>query len=109
MKRAWIVLSLLVAAAAFVWSQRSNVTGPQAVAYEYRALLPQDLGKGVFQQVDLSQVQDMGNRGWELVDVTAFVLHNDERKTDDYQYIVTQAYMAYYFKRPRGVAGAARE
>jgi hypothetical protein len=45
----------------------------------------------------------MGEQGWEMVGVVPFVLHNDERiyKEQGTTRVVTQNYLAYYFKRPR--------
>lgn len=104
MRRAWLVFLAAAAAAVLLLAQREPLAPPRGVApWEYRALIPQEIGPGVYRQVDWYQVVEMGNQGWELVSVTPYVIRNDERKYkgEENPRIVTQNYLAYYFKRQR--------
>jgi hypothetical protein len=99
----WIVLAVC-GALLLISAQRERLAPPpQTTTYEYRALVPQEAGPGRFIQVEWYQVQAMGEQGWEMVGVVPFVLHNDERiyKEQGTTRVVTQNYLAYYFKRPR--------
>jgi hypothetical protein len=81
---------------------RPDLMAPASGTWEYRTLLPPDVGRGVYQQVDAGEIQRMGDMGWELVSVVPWVLRNDERKADlGASWIVTQSYPAYVFKRKR--------
>jgi len=105
MKRAlWIVVCLSCAAAAALWGQRERLApNRETTSWEYRALVPQEIGPGQYVQVEWYQVTALGDQGWEMVSVTPWVIRNDERKykTEGMPKVVTQNYPAYYFKRPR--------
>lgn len=104
MRKIWLAIPAAAAAAALLLAQRHSLAPPRGVApWEYRALLPQEIGPGVYRQVEWFQVVEMGNQGWELVSVTPYVIRNDERKYkgEENPRIVTQNYLAYYFKRQR--------
>lgn len=104
MRKIWLAIPAAAAAAALLLAQRDTLAPPRGVApWEYRALLPQEIGPGVYRQVEWFQVVEMGNQGWELVSVTPYVIRNDERKYkgEENPRIVTQNYLAYYFKRQR--------
>jgi hypothetical protein len=94
----------LAAAVALVWGQREQFAPSRDTpTWEYRALLPQETRPGVYTQVDWFNVVSLGSQGWELVSVTPYVIRNDERqyKSDETPKVVTQNYLAYYFRRPR--------
>ncbi|MBI5083971.1 MAG: hypothetical protein HZB13_05165 [Acidobacteria bacterium] len=94
----------LVAGAALVWGQRERLAPAREIpTWEYRALAPQEMGKGRYQQVSWDMVQSLGAQGWELVGVTSWVIRNDEHlgSLDAPPKVVTQNYVAYYFKRQR--------
>lgn len=104
MRNVWLVTAAALAVAVLLFAQREQLAPPRGVApWEYRALLPQEIGPGMYRQVDWFQVLEMGNQGWELVSVTPYVIRNDERKyrNEENPRVVTQNYLAYYFKRQR--------
>lgn len=101
---AWVVC--LAAAAALVWGQRERIAPNREIAtWEYRSLVPQEISPGVYHQVEWFNVTALGDQGWELVSVTPWVIRNDERKykAEEMPKVITQNYMAYYFKRPRTI------
>jgi hypothetical protein len=65
--------------------------------------VPQETGPGVYRQVEWFDVTSLGDQGWELVSVTPWIIRNDERKykTEETPKVITQNYMAYYFKRAK--------
>ncbi len=105
MKRAIAVLVCICgAAAALLWGQRDRLApSRETPTWEYRALVPVEVGPGVYQQVEWYQVTSLGDQGWELVSVTPWVIRNDERKykSEEMPRVITQNYLAYYFKRAR--------
>ncbi len=104
--RAWIWFVCLAAAAALVWGQRERLAPrPEVATWEYRSLVPQETGPGAYRQVEWLDVTLLGGQGWELVSVTPWVIRNDERKykAEESPKVITQNYMAYYFKRPRSL------
>ena len=99
---AWILGMMLCGA--LLSAQRERMAPPRgAAAWEYRALLPRETAPGVFRQVDAWEVAALGEQGWELVSVTPWVIRNDERKYkgEENPRVVTQSYLAYYFKRQK--------
>ena len=104
--QAQIGLVCLAAAGALLWGQRERLAPNRDIAtWEYRALVPQETGPGVYRQVEWYDVTSLGGQGWELVSVTPWVIRNDERKykAEETPKVITQNYMAYYFKRPRAM------
>jgi hypothetical protein len=104
MKRIAFGVALVLFAASFwLWGQRSPRTplSEDANIWEYRWMLPRELGRGRYMQVDLWEVESLGRQGWELVSAVPWVLRNDERGPKGEEYVVTQSYVAYFFKRPR--------
>ena len=94
------------AAAVLGWGQREKLPPNREIAsWEYRSLVPQEVGPGIYRQVEWINVTSLGDQGWELVGVTPWVIRNDERKykAEEMPKVVTQNYMAYYFKRPRTI------
>ncbi|MGJ5819432.1 hypothetical protein [Paludibaculum fermentans] len=92
-------------AAVLVWAQRDRGIAPSRdlPTWEYRHLQPQEIAPGAYQQVDWNLVISMGAQGWELVNVTPWVLRNDlhQQGKEGEPKLVTQNYMAFYFKRLR--------
>lgn len=105
MRRTGLYLLLAVtAAAALVWGQRERLAPARQIpTWEYRTLAPEELGRGRYQQASWDKVQALGAQGWELVGVTPWVIRNDEQagSMDAPPKVVTQNYVAYYFKRQR--------
>lgn len=87
------------ALAALIWAQRDTRSTPQTVPWEFQALFPKELGPGRYQHVADHEVQSLCNRGWELVSAAPWVIRNEERGPKDHSVIVTQTYLAYFFKR----------
>ncbi len=101
--RVWVLC--LFAAGAVLWGQRERFAPSQEVAtWEYRSLVPQEVAPGSYRQVDWYDVTRMGEQGYELVSVTPWVIRNDERLyKDTAPKVITQNYMAYYFKKPKAL------
>jgi len=108
--RSWLLLVLCLSAAA-LFAQRDRLAPPANLpTWEYRVLAPQEIAVGVYKQVEWYEVESLGAQGWELVSAASWVLRNDEHKVDPKRgqmevapKIVTQSYLAYYFKRQRPV------
>jgi len=106
--RAWLLFALFTA---LVFAQRDRLAPPPNLpTWDYRVLAPQETAIGVYKQVDWYEVESLGSQGWELVSVSSWVLRNDEHRTEpklgelkSAPRLVTQNYLAYYFKRPRPV------
>ena len=107
MKLASGITLCLALAGLLVWGQRARdaMPHPNTPTWEYRALVPEEISVGHYKQVEWFDVQSLGLQGWELVSVTSYVIRNDEHKgkVEGMPRIVTQNYMAYYFKRPKPV------
>lgn len=103
MLRIITVSCLALLAGLLLWSQSQRAPAAYLTMWEYKTLLPQETAPGLYAQVDWSDVQALGNQGWELVGVTSYVIHNDEHagKSEGMPVVVTQNYQAFYFKRPR--------
>ncbi len=89
---------------ALLFAQRERMAPPRGTAaWEYRALTPPEIAPGVFRQVEPWDVQALGDQGWELVSVVPWVIRNDERKYkgEENPRVITQSYLAYYFKRQK--------
>ena len=96
-----------VACAALLLAQRERMAPAREVAsWEYRALIPREYAPGQYAQVEWYDVMAMGDQGWELVSVAPWVIRNDERKyhKEEQPRVITQNYLAYYFKRPKTLA-----
>lgn len=94
----------LAAAGVLVWGQRDQFApSRETPTWEYRSLLPQETSPGIYRQVEWFNVTSLGSQGWELVSVTPYVIRNDERqyRSEEMPKVITQNYVAYYFKRPR--------
>lgn len=96
----------LALAALIVWGQRNRgvvPAPPNTPTWEYRSLVPEEIGVGQYKQVEWFDVQALGIQGWELVSVTPWVIRNEEHKgkVEGMPRVVTQNYVSYYFKRPR--------
>jgi hypothetical protein len=100
MRNTVVAVLCLSAAAWLVWAQRT-IQPPEPAPWEFRALFPHELGPGRYRHVEQYEVESLCRRGWELVSVTPWVIRNEERGTKDSSVIVTQNYLAYFFKRPR--------
>jgi|WetSurMetagenome_2_1015567.scaffolds.fasta_scaffold323679_2 hypothetical protein len=103
MPRIIIVSCLALLACLLLWPQSQRAPSANVTTWEYKVLLPQETTPGQFAQVQWNDVQSLGNQGWELVGVTSYVIHNDERPGENMgmPVLVTQNYQAFYFKRPR--------
>ncbi|WP_321477998.1 hypothetical protein [uncultured Paludibaculum sp.] len=105
MKIARWMFAFLTLAAVLVWAQRDRGVAPprELPTWEYLHLQPQEIGVGEYQQVSWYQVTALGAQGWELISVTPWVLRNDLHKPqkEGESRLVTQNYVAYYFKRQR--------
>ena len=99
MRRSIPLLALLIAAVALLWAQRER--GPDPPAYEIRSVFPHEVSPAQYRQVDQSELQALGDQGWELVGVTPYIYKNEERGTPQMapRPMVTQTYPAYFFKR----------
>lgn len=99
----WFAILLVVAAFALYGQRERLAPPPNTPTWEYRALTPHEISTAAFRQVEWFEVEALGNQGWELVSVTPFVIRNDEHKprAEGESKLVTQNYVAYYFKRQR--------
>ena len=105
MKFARWIFAFLTLTAVLVWAQRERGVAPsrELPTWEYRHLEPQEVSPGAYQQVDWSLVTSLGAQGWELVSVSPWVMRNDihQPRKEGEPKLVTQNYMAFYFKRQR--------
>ena len=99
MRRTIIVVSLSMAAVAFLWAQRDRAIDPPP--HEVRSVFPRETSPAQYQQVDQRELQLLADQGWELVSVTPYIYKNEERGSPTLapRPMVTQTYPAYFFKR----------
>ena len=71
----------------------------EPAAYEIKTLFPREVSPGRYQHVDPQEIVRAAAEGWELTSASTFVLLNEERGNDVRKPVVTQAYLAYFFKR----------
>jgi hypothetical protein len=96
---------VLLGATALVRAQRRDLPSPRRetlhAPWEFRAVLPQEVTPARYRQVSMAELEFVSREGWELVSATPYVYQNEERGPDGRKVVVTQAYPAYFFKRPR--------
>ena len=99
MKRASILVTMLVTVVVILWAQRERSTGD--VGYEIRSVFPHEVAPAQYQQVQQRELQALADQGWELVGVVPYIYKNEERGTPDMapRPMATQTYPAYFFKR----------
>ena len=96
----------MLAAAAFVVAQQRKATTPAQTqtypAYEVHSVFPRETSPAMYQQVSEQEIESLAAQGWELVSVVPYVIRNEERgSAATNRPAVTQAYPAYFFKRPK--------
>jgi hypothetical protein len=78
---------------------------PIFAPYEMMSVFPQETGNGEFEQVDPTQLQSLSTEGWELVSVAPYAYRNEGHgvaaATIPPPPLVTQVYLAYFFRRSR--------
>jgi len=101
MKRILVLsLTLVIAAAAFVWAQQTKAPATVYAQYEMRSVFPRETAPAMYEQVSQQELQSLASQGWELVSVTPFVYRNEERGgAANNKPAMTQTYPAYFFKR----------
>jgi hypothetical protein len=96
--RKWLAILVVgLAGAVGLLAQRGRYL--EAAPYEVKSVFPREVSPGRYQQVEQRDLTLLAEEGWELVSVTPFVYLNEERGNDVRKPIVTQTYVAYYFKR----------
>lgn len=93
-------LTLVTAAAAFVWAQQSKAAAAVYAQYEVHSVFPRETSPANYEQVPQQELQTLASQGWELVSVVPYVYRNEERGPAlNNKPGVTQTYPAYFFKR----------
>ncbi|MCP5120055.1 MAG: hypothetical protein GY953_55370 [bacterium] len=79
---------------------RADADPPQ---WETKAVYPREISPARYRQVHSSELERLGDQGWQLVSVAPYVLLNEERGPEGRKLAVTQTYPAYFFQRPKPV------